>query len=302
MGFDKLFDALTGEGIRCMQDEPMSRHTTFRIGGPARLMAFPDSETALLFTIAACCAAGLPYRVVGNGSNLLVADEGVNTLVIITMGIKSPPPDVAGGFLSATAGESLTVLCGRACIAGLAGLEFAYGIPGTVGGAVYMNAGAYGGEMKDVIYSVTVYDPESGAITDLPVSELAFGYRRSLFMDRPLIILSAVFRLQAGDRAEIKARMEDYLSRRRDKQPLDWPSAGSTFKRPEGAYAAALIDQCGLKGFQMGGARVSDKHAGFVINAGGATCADATALMEEVGRVVLEKTGFVLEPEIRVFR
>lgn len=302
MEFDTLLDKIEAQGIRCLKNEPMSRHTTFKIGGPARLMALPNSANQLIAAIEACSAMNLPYRVVGNGSNLLVADEGIEALVIVTMSLQEAPPAPDEPFLAASAGESLVTLCCRAAAAGLAGLEFAYGIPGTVGGAVYMNAGAYGGEMKDVVHSVTVYDPGRGEVYDLPAEKLDFSYRHSLFMKNPLIILGAVFKLEKGDKSDIKAKMDDFMGRRKDKQPLDWPSAGSTFKRPEGAYAAALIDQCGLKGFRIGGAMVSEKHAGFVVNAGGATCADVTAVMEAVGHTVHEQTGFVLEPEIRVFR
>ena len=185
--------------------------------------------------------------------------------------------------------------------AGLAGLEFAYGIPGQVGGGVYMNAGAYGGEFRDVLVSADFLD-EEGKFQTLPVEQLEMGYRHSLFTGKSCTILSAVFRLEKDPEgpAAVAARMEEIFSRRREKQPLEWPSAGSTFKRPEGAYAAALIDQCGLKGFQVGGARVSEKHAGFVINAGDAICADVLALIGEVQRIVREKTGFVLEPEVEV--
>lgn len=286
-------------GIPLKTEEPMSRHTTFRIGGPAEYYACPRNPEEAAALAAACRRQGIPCFVLGRGSNLLVGDGGIPGLTMAMEGLATVT--IEGDCVRAEAGATLSAVCIAARDAGLTGLEFAYGIPGQVGGGVYMNAGAYGGELRDVLAEAAFLD-EAGERRVLPVEELEMGYRHSLFTGRGCIILSALFRLQRdpGGPAAVGARMEEIYSRRREKQPLEWPSAGSTFKRPEGAYAAALIDQCGLKGLQVGGARVSEKHAGFVINAGGASCADVLALIGEVQRVVKEKTGYSLEPEVRV--
>ena len=291
--------ALGDCGVPIRMGEPMSRHTTFRIGGPAELFACPKTPEEVTALLSACKQDGLPYFILGRGSNLLVGDGGIPGLTIAMEGLSRI--QVEGNLLCAQAGATLSAVCLAAREAGLAGLEFAYGIPGQVGGGVYMNAGAYGGELKDVLESVEFLD-EDGKEHTFTVQQLELGYRHSYFTGKRCVILSARFRLQRdpdGPEA-VKARMEEIYDRRKEKQPLEWPSAGSTFKRPEGAYAAALIDQCGLKGFQVGGARVSEKHAGFVINTGDAICADVLALIGEVQRIVREKTGFVLEPEVEV--
>lgn len=286
-------------GIPLKTEEPMSRHTTFRIGGPAEYYACPRNPEEAAALAAACRRQGIPGFVLGRGSNLLVGDGGIPGLTMAMEGLATVT--IEGDCVRAEAGATLSAVCIAARDAGLTGLEFAYGIPGQVGGGVYMNAGAYGGELRDVLAEAAFLD-EAGERRVLPVEELGMGYRHSLFTGRGCIILSALFRLQRdpGGPAAVGARMEEIYSRRKEKQPLEWPSAGSTFKRPEGAYAAALIDQCGLKGLQVGGAKVSEKHAGFVINAGGASCADVLALIGEVQRVVKEKTGYSLEPEVRV--
>jgi len=291
--------ALGDAGVPLRAGEPMSRHTTFRIGGPAEYFACPKDREELERLLAACRTDRRPWFILGKGSNLLVGDRGIPGITVAMEGLSKI--EVEGETIRAESGATLTAVCKAARDAGLAGLEFAYGIPGQVGGGVYMNAGAYGGEIKDVLAQVDFLD-EGGQFRTLPVEQLEMGYRRSFFTGRSCVILSAEFRLRAdpeGPRA-VGERMEELYRRRREKQPLEWPSAGSTFKRPEGAYAAALIDQCGLKGFQVGGARVSEKHAGFVINAGDAVCADVLALIAEIQRIVKEKTGFVLEPEVRV--
>ncbi len=286
-------------GIPLKTEEPMSRHTTFRIGGPAEYYACPKAPEEAAALAAVCRRQGIPCFVLGRGSNLLVGDGGLPGLTMAMEGMAAVT--VEGDCVRAEAGATLSAVCIAARDAGLTGLEFAYGIPGQVGGGVYMNAGAYGGELRDVLAEAAFLD-EAGERRVLPVEELGMGYRHSLFTGRGCIILSALFRLQRDPEgpAAVGARMEEIYSRRKEKQPLEWPSAGSTFKRPEGAYAAALIDQCGLKGLQVGGAKVSEKHAGFVINAGGASCADVLALIGEVQRVVKEKTGYSLEPEVRV--
>lgn len=291
--------ALGDTGVPFQMGEPLSRHTTFRIGGAAEYYASPKSIPELERLLAACRTQGIPYFILGKGSNLLVGDRGIPGLTIAMEGLSAIT--VEGERVTAQGGASLMAVCAAARQAGLAGLEFAYGIPGQVGGGVYMNAGAYGGELRDVLTQVEFLD-EGGKRHTLPVEKLEMGYRHSFFTGKNCVILSACFCLEKNPEGPeaVGARMEEIYRRRREKQPLEWPSAGSTFKRPEGAYAAALIDQCGLKGFRVGGAQVSEKHAGFVINAGGATCADVLALIGEVQRIVKEKTGFILEPEVRV--
>lgn len=291
--------ALEESGVPLTAGEPMSRRTTFRIGGPAEFFAAPDTAEGLERLLAVCRREQIPYFILGKGSNLLVGDKGIPGLTIAMESLSKIT--VEGEGITAQAGAALSAVCIAARQAGLTGLEFAYGIPGQIGGGVYMNAGAYGGELKDVLTAVTFLD-EEGKQKTLPAEELEMGYRRSRFSGRSCVILSAEFRLKADESGPqaVGERMEEILRRRKEKQPLEWPSAGSTFKRPEGAYAAALIDQCGLKGLQIGGARVSEKHAGFVINAGGASCADVLALIGKVQTIVKEKTGFVLEPEVRV--
>ncbi|MEY8386722.1 UDP-N-acetylmuramate dehydrogenase [Oscillospiraceae bacterium 38-13] len=282
--------------VELRREEPMSRHTSFRIGGPARRMALPDrgEQLVLLYALARDC--GARPLVLGNGTNLLVPDRGLDRLVIGTGRLGSLEE---AGVLRAGCGVSLARLADFACRRGLTGLEFAHGIPGTVGGGVCMNAGAYGGEMKQVVTEVSVLFPEEG-VRVLTGEELAFGYRRSFLTENPeAVVLSASFRLRPGDPEAIRAAMGELMARRRASQPLDLPSAGSTFKRPEGFYAGTLIDQCGLKGLTVGGAQVSEKHAGFVVNRGGATCADVRELIRQVQEAVREQTGVRLEPEVR---
>jgi len=288
--------------LNMVKEEPMSRHTSFRIGGPARRMAFPSSGEQLVLLLNFARECGARPLVIGNGTNLLVPDEGLDRLVI----------DVSGGLtrvemaddrtLRAEAGIPLARLADFAQKHGLAGLEFAHGIPGTLGGAVCMNAGAYGGEMRQAVRSASVLDPESGVLT-LSNEELVFGYRHSALTDHPdWVVLSAELTLTPDDPASIRERMEELMRRRRASQPLEYPSAGSTFKRPEGYYAGTLIDQCGLKGLTVGGAQVSEKHAGFVINRGGATFADVTELMRQVQETVWREKGVRLEPEVRIIK
>ena len=285
-------------GIPFRENEPLAAHCTFKIGGPAEVFVQPQTEQQLCAAVALCKEQAVRYYLLGNGSNILFADAGYRGAVIDTTAMKAEPA-INGTQMTAGAGLRLSGLCTAALENGLTGLEFAYGIPGTVGGAVYMNAGAYGGEMKDVLASVRYLTTE-GQIVEVPAAELDLSYRHSIFEENGGCILSASFRLEQGDPAAIKARMNELMAKRVDKQPLDKPSAGSTFKRPAGAFAAALIDQCGLRGYRHGGAAVSDKHCGFVVNLGGATCADVLALCDEVRAVVKEKTGYDLEKEIRV--
>lgn len=295
---EQLKQLLTAAGIAYKENEPLAAHCTFKIGGPARLFVQPVDHAQLCRTVALCKAQGVRYYLLGNGSNILFADEGYDGAVLDISSMQDTV-EVHGTQLTAGAGVRLSALCKTALEHGLTGLEFAYGIPGTVGGAVYMNAGAYGGEMKDVLASVEYLTAE-GNIIEVPASALNLSYRHSIFETNGGCILRATLRLKKGDPAAIKARMDELMQKRIDKQPLDKPSAGSTFKRPEGAFAAALIDQCGLRGYRHGGAAVSEKHCGFVVNLGGAACADVLALCEEVRAIVKEKTGYDLEKEIRV--
>ena len=287
-------------------NEPMSKHTTFRIGGPAALMALPRTMEEVQTVLKTAAELGVEPFFLGNGSDLLVADRGYPGFIVKLAGefeeiCFCPAPK--GGTPQLTAGGAalLSTLSKTALHWGLTGLEFAGGIPGSVGGAVTMNAGAYGGEMAQVLESVTFLD-ETGAICTLPASECGLGYRKSIFSDRKCLILEARFHLDQGDPAAIKVRMEELTAKRREKQPLEYPSAGSMFKRPPGHFAAALIDQCGLKGLTVGGAQVSEKHAGFLVNRGGATCADMLTLVDRVKERVLRKTGVELELEVKVLK
>ena len=289
---------LQAAGIAYKEQEPLAAHTTFKIGGPAAVFVQPADEAQLCQAVRLCRELAVPCYLLGNGSNILFGDRGYAGAVVSLAGMKREVRR-EGDTLTAPAGMQLSVLCTAALRAGLTGLEFAYGIPGTVGGAVYMNAGAYGGEMKDVLASVR-YLTADGQIVEAPAAELDLGYRHSVFESNGGCILSAAVRLAPGDPEAIAARMDDLMGRRRDKQPLDKPSAGSTFKRPVGAFAGALIEQCGLRGYRHGGAAISEKHCGFVVNLGGATCADVLALCAEVQKIVKEQTGFTLEKEIRV--
>lgn len=295
------FDTLCKERFPVMEvlrEEPMSLHTTMRVGGPAKRLVRPGSTEELTALLDAAEAEGWPYMLLGNGSDLLVADEGLPLLVIHT-GRLGNVENAGERGLRAQAGVPLARFAANAQQRALTGLEFAHGIPGTLGGAVMMNAGAYGGEMADVIRSVLAWFPGEG-VRELAPEELHFGYRHSLFSEKRGVVLEALVELAPGDGEEIKAKMADLMARRREKQPLDMPSAGSTFKRPPNAFAAALIDQCGLRGTRVGGAQVSEKHAGFVVNAGGATCRDILALMELIRETVLRETGISLEPEVKL--
>lgn len=293
-------DRLTDLGIPYTVQEPLAPHTTFKIGGPAALYCEPAGEEQLVQILQILRQTGTRYYVLGKGSNILFADEGFDG-VVIHIGKAFDSVRVQGKYVHAGAGAPLANVCKEAAGAGLAGLEFAYGIPGCVGGAIYMNAGAYGGEMRDVLDRVTFLD-ETGQKKVFCAQELELGYRTSIFERKKWCVLEASFRLQKSEEASIRAKMMDYARRRAEKQPLDMPSAGSTFKRPQGAFAGALIDECGLRGMRVGGAAISTKHCGFVVNTGGATCRDVLCLTEEVKRIVQEKTGYVLEREIRVVK
>lgn len=277
------------------QQVPLRDYTTFQIGGPARVMVTPSSEEQL----AAICRErdSLPLFFLGRGSNLLVSDAGYDGIVVV-LGKEFARIRQEENLLVCEAGASLNRVCRTARDLGLSGLEFAFGIPGTVGGAVYMNAGAYGGEMKDVLLWAEHLD-DKGNLCRVPAEKLDLSYRHSRYSGSRDCIVRAAFRLTPGDPVAISARMEELMARRREKQPLEYPSAGSTFKRPEGAFAAALIEQCGLKGVSVGDAAVSEKHSGFLINRGNATCADMEALIARVQQVVAEQTGYRLETEVQ---
>ena len=300
-----LAKALAAEQLPFVQQEVLAGHTTFKIGGPAAFWCAPRNAAELRRILQHCRAQGVRVYLLGNGSNTLFDDAGFDGAVVDMRGLnemKASDADTDLVRITAGAGQTLGRLCSKAQTLGLTGLEFACGIPGTVGGAVYMNAGAYGGELKDVLESVTFLDSDLQLRT-LPAADLKMGYRTSLFEENhDWCILSATVVLRHGDGAVVLARMQELLGRRKDKQPLEWPSAGCTFKRPQGAFAGKLIEECGLRGFTVGGAQISEKHCGFVINRGGATCADVVALTEQVSRIVRDKTGFVLEREIRVVR
>ena len=292
-----LIEQLQKAGIPLAEQEPMTRRTTFGIGGPALLLR-PRSRAELQAAMTLCREAGEEPFILGRGSNLLVSDSGISRPVIQLDGDFTAITR-EGNTLRCGAGASLIAVCRAAAENSLSGIEWGYGIPGSLGGGVYMNAGAYGGELRDVLTEVTFLD-EAGEYRTLPAAELSLSYRHSIFEDRPgTVIVGAVLTLTPGDPAAIRAAMEDYMSRRREKQPLEYGSAGSTFKRPVGNYASALVDQCGLKGLSVGGAEVSRKHAGFIINRGGATAAYVRELIAEVQRIVREKTGYTLECEIK---
>ena len=292
-----LIEQLQKAGIPLAEQEPMTRRTTFGIGGPALLLR-PRSRAELQAAMTLCREAGEEPFILGRGSNLLVSDSGISRPVIQLDGDFTAITR-EGNTLRCGAGASLIAVCRAAAENSLSGIEWGYGIPGSLGGGVYLNAGAYGGELRDVLTEVTFLD-EAGEYRTLPAAELSLSYRHSIFEDRPgTVIVGAVLTLTPGDPAAIRAAMEDYMSRRREKQPLEYGSAGSTFKRPVGNYASALVDQCGLKGLSVGGAEVSRKHAGFIINRGGATAADVRELIAEVQRIVREKTGYTLECEIK---
>lgn len=284
------------------RDVPMSRHTSFRIGGPARRMAFPESREQLVILLGLAEECGIRPFLLGRGTNLLVSDRGLDTLVIKTAERMTSIRRLDDVTLEADVGVLLSRLAVYAQQAGLAGLEFAHGIPGSMGGAVCMNAGAYGGEMKQVLRSAAVLFPEEG-IRALSCEELNLSYRHSLLTEHPeAVVLYAEFELTPDDPEAIRAAMRELMAKRKASQPLEWPSAGSTFKRPEGHFAGTLIDQCGLKGLTVGGAQVSEKHAGFLINRGGATFADMAELICQVQQRVLEETGVTLEPEVKIVK
>ena len=287
-----------GEQVEILAAEPMKNHTTFRIGGPADALALPKTPEEVAEVVRFCYEHAQPYYVLGNGSNLLVSDEGYRGLVL-QLYRNFNDIQVNGETITVQSGAMLAAVARTAYQTGLTGLEFASGIPGTIGGAVVMNAGAYGGEMKNVLKEVTVLTKE-GEVLVIPAKALELGYRTSVIPKNGWIVLGAVLQLKKGDQEQILARMEELKEQRITKQPLDLPSAGSTFKRPEGYFAGKLIMDAGLRGFTVGGAQVSEKHCGFVVNRGNATAADVWKLICEVKRRVKEMTGVELEPEVKL--
>ena len=301
--FEKsLQDIVGSQNVR--PDEPLVEHTTFRIGGPAQWLVTPRSEDEVAGVVSTCEAAGIPWRVLGLGSNVLAPDEGLDGVTLLLADNFSAVEVVPGGLVRAAAGATNAEVAAAARDAGLAGYEFASGIPGTIGGAAIMNAGAYEGQFSDVAVEVRCLVPSEGSwrVANVPAPEAAWGYRLSRMMRESWVVLGATLQLRADSPAAIAARMEELRERRESKQPLEMPSAGSTFKRPEGHFAGALIQEAGCQGLRVGGAQVSTKHAGFVVNVGDATAADVLALIAEVQRRVHETTGVQLEPEVRLWQ
>lgn len=295
MQLEAFIAEVENKGISCVRGEPMARHTTFRIGGNADVFITVSKTEQLSFALKAARRYEVPVFCIGRGSNLLVSDKGIAGAVISLAGMNEIT--VEGDRIICGAGASLSALCVAARDASLSGLEFAFGIPGSVGGALFMNAGAYGGEMSQAVVSAECVG-ENGEYRTVELGEMELGYRTSIFKRGGLYITSVAVRLIPAERSEITAKMEELTARRKEKQPLEYPSAGSTFKRPEGHFAGALIEKNGLKGTCCGGARVSEKHAGFVINSGGASCNDVLGLIEKVQNTVLRNDGVMLEPEV----
>ena len=299
MSFDKIYDYAKSIGCPSQRDVPMSKYTTFRIGGNASVMLTPTTDEQLASIIKKCKEDNIKPFIIGNGSNMLISDKGLDT-VVINMCRPDPKIELVNGdTVVCDAGATMSKVCNFALENGLTGLEFAFGIPGSAGGAAYMNAGAYGGEMKDVLVECRHID-SNGNFGSLRGEELGLAYRTSAYEHNGYIITTLVMKLSKGNKDEIRAKMQELLQRRKDKQPLEYPSAGSTFKRPEGYFAGALIEECGLKGYSVGGAQVSEKHAGFVINKGDASAKDVLDLIKYIQDKVLIEKGVMLEPEVRL--
>ena len=295
MGLDELTRFCEENSIVYKLNEPMSCHTSFKIGGAADIFISVSSANELSAVFKKCGELNIPRFIIGKGSNLLVSDLGLEGAVISLLGLNGI--SVSGEEITCGAGAALSDICRAALRNSLTGLEFAYGIPGSIGGAVYMNAGAYGGEISGAVLSAECMTAD-GSTVKVEAKDMNFGYRKSVFKENGTTVISAVLRLQKGEKKEIEEKMEDYISRRKSKQPLEYPSAGSFFKRPEGYFAGALIEKNGLKGATEGGAQVSCKHAGFIINRGGATAADVMKLSRKVSDTVLAKDGVSLEREV----
>ena len=294
--YNQLIEIIEEKRVLC--DEPMSKHTTFRVGGPADYFLMPKNTEEVQKVVTLCRENSMPYYVLGNGSNLLVSDRGYRG-VIVQIYKEMNRIQIEGTTIRVQAGALLSKIGSAALEAGLTGFEFASGIPGTVGGAVVMNAGAYGGETKDILKSATVLTPD-GSVLTLYNEELELGYRTSVVAKNDYVVLEAEYELLPGERESIRAKMDELKVQRVTKQPLEFPSAGSTFKRPEGYFAGKLIQDAGLRGFTVGGAQVSEKHCGFVINKGGATAADICELIQQVSDRVMQEFGVRLEPEVKM--
>lgn len=294
---NNLICELEQNNISFKINEPMKNHTSFKIGGCVDVFISPKSIEECKNAILLCKKYNINYKTIGKGSNILADDNGIKDAIILISNNLSKIKLLDDNKIYCQAGASLASVCQFALKSSLTGLEFAYGIPGNVGGAIFMNAGAYGGEMKDIVLSCEYFD-ENGILHS--INDMDFSYRHSFFSDKNYIIFSATIKLQAGNKNAIKEKMDEILKKRKEKQPLEYPSAGSTFKRPEGNYASLLIDECGLKGMSIGGAEVSEKHAGFIINKNNATSKDVLDLIKYVQDVVFNKTGYILEPEIEI--
>ena len=299
MNIEKVIDKAKQLGCDTYDDKLLKDYTTFKIGGRCTALIEINSEKAIAELVKICNDENIRYLILGKGSNMLCDDKGFDG-VVLHIGTDFANVEIIGDdTLIADAGCNLSKLCKIALDNSLSGLEFAYGIPGTVGGAVFMNAGAYGGEIKDILQEVNCVD-SAGNIHTLSAEKLDLSYRHSIFHENGWIVTSAVFKLKKGSKEEIKSKMDDLIGRRKDKQPLEYPNAGSTFKRPVGQFAGKLIQDCGLKGFSVGGAMISEKHSGFVINYNNATCKDVLSLIKQVQDIVKEKTGFFLECEVKI--
>jgi len=297
--YSKFELELVQNNLTFKKEESMKNHTSFKIGGNAKYFITPASAQECANAILLCNQFDIPFNIIGRGTNLLVNDNGIDGAVICVSNLMSEIQILPNGNIRCGSGALLSSVCSFALENSLTGMEFAYGIPGNIGGAVAMNAGAYGGEIKDIVVSCEYVD-DTGHFHSIDAEELEFSYRKSFFSGKNYCITSVTLSLLKGDKEKIKAQMEDILCRRKEKQPLEFPSAGSTFKRPEGSYASLLIDQCNFKGKTIGGAKVSEKHAGFVINFDNASCTDVLELMKEIKDVVFKQTGFVLEPEVKI--
>lgn len=295
MNLEAFKKALFENNTEYRENEPMSLHTTFKIGGVADIFVYPENSEEIKTVLSLAKRHGVPYFVIGRGSDLLVSDSGIRGAVISLSKLNGITAESEN--IICKAGAALSKVCIKALDAGLSGLEFAYGIPGSVGGALYMNAGAYGGEMSDVVVGAYCID-KNGKDIYIGADDMKLGYRSSVFKENEFIITEAVLKLKHGEKGKIKSEMEEFLARRASKQPLEYPSAGSTFKRPQGYYAGALIEKNGLKGISVGNAQVSEKHAGFIINKGSATAADVKNLIDTVSEKVFEGDGVKLEPEV----
>ena len=290
-------DLFSQKDILCVENESLKKHTSFKIGGKCKILAYPKNPKQVLYILNICKNNGIPYFILGRGSNLLVSDSGFEGVVISSKNLNNIKL-ISDNEIYCESGVNLSKLCSFALENSLSGLEFAFGIPGSVGGAVFMNAGAYGGKMKDIVKNVTHLD-NMGHIQKLSEHDLKFSYRHSVYQEQDSFILGAILKLFKSDKSKIRLKMDELLGKRKAKQPLEFPSAGSVFKRPKNGYAAELIEKCGLKGEKIGGAQVSQKHSGFIVNLGGATSDDVNNLIKKIQKVVVKNSGVFLEPEIK---